>query len=67
VANPLRKLTGAIHVYGGDFFAVPRSEWDAETLEERPFDIARARAVYADANARWAAELARPGTVSPAP
>jgi predicted metal-dependent enzyme (double-stranded beta helix superfamily) len=67
VGNPLRKLTGAIHVYGGDFFAVPRSEWDAETLEERPFDIARARAVYADANARWAAELARAGTVSPAP
>ena len=40
---------------------MPRSEWDAETLEERPFDIARARAVYADANARWAAELARAG------
>jgi predicted metal-dependent enzyme (double-stranded beta helix superfamily) len=61
VANPLRQFTGAIHVYGGDFFAVPRSEWDAETLEERAFDIQRARAVYAQANARWAAELAREG------
>jgi predicted metal-dependent enzyme (double-stranded beta helix superfamily) len=61
VANPLRKLAGAIHVYGGDFFAVPRSEWDAETFEERPFDIDRARAVYAEANARWTAELAREG------
>jgi hypothetical protein len=46
-------------VYGGDFFAVPRSEWDPETFEERPFDIERARAVYAAANARWAAEPAR--------
>jgi predicted metal-dependent enzyme (double-stranded beta helix superfamily) len=66
VANPLRKLTGAIHVYGGDFFAVPRSEWDPETLEERPFDIGRARAVYAEANQRWAAELAREETAPPA-
>src|SRR5439155_9465236 len=24
----LARLTGAIHVYGGDFFAVARSEWD---------------------------------------
>src|SRR6476660_5594151 len=32
VSNPLSKLTGALHVYGGDFFGVPRSEWDAETL-----------------------------------
>ncbi len=66
VANPLRKLTGAIHVYGGDFFAVPRSEWDPETLDERPFDIERARAVYAQANERWAAELAREGAAPPA-
>ena len=61
VANPLRAFTGAIHVYGGDFFGMPRSEWDPETLEERPFDIARARAVYARANAAWKAEIARTG------
>src|SRR5262249_18683607 len=36
VANPLREFTGAIHVYGGDFFGVPRSEWDPDTREERP-------------------------------
>jgi predicted metal-dependent enzyme (double-stranded beta helix superfamily) len=30
VINPIPRLTGAIHVYGGDFFAVSRSEWDAE-------------------------------------
>jgi predicted metal-dependent enzyme (double-stranded beta helix superfamily) len=67
VANPLRKLTGAVHVYGGDFFAVPRSEWDAETLEERPWDIERARGVFARANRHWMAELARAGVASPAP
>jgi hypothetical protein len=48
------------------FFAVPRSEWDPETLEERPFDIERARAVYARANARWAAEQARETAAPPA-
>lgn len=30
VTNPVTKLTSAIHVYGGDFFAVERSEWDPE-------------------------------------
>jgi hypothetical protein len=28
VTNPIRRLTGAIHVYGGDFFHEERSEWD---------------------------------------
>lgn len=39
VVNPLAKISGAIHVYDGDFFAIQRSMWDAETLRERPFDI----------------------------
>jgi predicted metal-dependent enzyme (double-stranded beta helix superfamily) len=51
VANPLRQFTGAIHIYGGDFFGTPRSEWDPDTLEERPYDIERAKKVFADANA----------------
>lgn len=38
VTNPSRRLTGAIHVYGGDFFATPRSEWDPESLAEMPYD-----------------------------
>ena len=33
--NPLGKYTAAIHVYGGDFMATPRSEWDPELLVER--------------------------------
>ncbi len=52
VTNPLPRLTGAIHVYGGDFFAVSRSEWDPETLCERVFDLDRARQLFEDANAR---------------
>ena len=52
VTNPLDRITAAIHVYGGDFFAVPRSEWDPQTLQERPFNIERAKEVFADANRR---------------
>jgi len=39
VVNPLAKLSGAIHVYDGDFFSIKRSMWDAETLAEQPYDI----------------------------
>ncbi len=46
VINPLSRVTGALHVYGGDFFATPRSEWDPEKLERN------ARAV--PASSRWA-------------
>ena len=45
-------------MYGGDFFATPRSEWDPETLQERPYDVDRARRTFAEANARWEAESA---------
>jgi predicted metal-dependent enzyme (double-stranded beta helix superfamily) len=59
VTNPLDRITAAIHVYGGDFFAVPRSEWDPQTLLERPFDIEHAKEVFEEANQR----LASPDTV----
>jgi len=55
VTNPLRVFTGAIHVYGGDFFAMPRSEWTPDTLEERPYDMERVKQVFAEANERWRA------------
>ena len=51
VTNPLPRLTGAIHVYGGDFFAVTRSEWDPESLHERPYDAERAMRLFEEANA----------------
>jgi predicted metal-dependent enzyme (double-stranded beta helix superfamily) len=50
VTNLLSRLTGAIHVYGGDFFAVARSEWDPETLLEREYDIEKNMALFAAAN-----------------
>jgi predicted metal-dependent enzyme (double-stranded beta helix superfamily) len=52
VSNPLPRLTGALHVYGGDFFAPGRSEWDAETLVEQPCDPARMAGRFKEANAR---------------
>jgi predicted metal-dependent enzyme (double-stranded beta helix superfamily) len=51
VTNPIPRLTGAIHVYGGDFFGVPRSEWDAESLREQRCDGAKMAKRFEDANA----------------
>ena len=48
VTNPIPRLTGAIHVYGGDFFGAERSEWDPETLREQRFDVERARRLFAE-------------------
>lgn len=54
VNNPIHRLTGAIHVYGGDFFATAgRSEWDPETLSERPLDLDAARERFREANERF--------------
>src|ERR1700751_6067867 len=50
VTNPIPRLTGAIHAYGGDFLEQERSEWDAETLHERPYDVAKARQLFEDSN-----------------
>jgi hypothetical protein len=51
VTNPLPRLTGDIHVYGGDFFAASRSEWDPETLLEQPFDVEKNLRLFRQANA----------------
>jgi len=55
VVNPIGKFTRAIHVYAGDFFAPPqpRSEWDPETLVERPWDMEDTRRCFAEAEARF--------------
>ena len=52
VTNPTDAFTCAIHVYGGDFFAMQRSEWEPLTLAERPYDIARNLARFEKENAR---------------
>ena len=51
VTNPLDKITAAIHVYGGDFFHTPRSEWDEEPFEERPYDIEHVKRLFEESNA----------------
>jgi predicted metal-dependent enzyme (double-stranded beta helix superfamily) len=52
VTNPLDRITGAIHVYGGDFLSQPRSQWGPGPLEERPYDLDVAQAQFSEANAR---------------
>jgi predicted metal-dependent enzyme (double-stranded beta helix superfamily) len=55
VTNPLRTLTAAVHVYGGDFVNEPRSQWGPGPREERPYDMAIADQQFAEANAAWQA------------
>ena len=55
VINPINKLTGAIHIYGGDFFATERSEWDSMTLSEHKSDGQRTLRMFEEANARYEA------------
>jgi predicted metal-dependent enzyme (double-stranded beta helix superfamily) len=52
VTNPTPRLSGAIHVYGGDFFSTERSEWEPESLEERPYDIEKNMKYFEESNAR---------------
>ncbi len=54
VTNPIPRLTGAIHVYGGDFYATPRSEWDPETLREAPYSVDKTLRLFEEANSIYA-------------
>lgn len=56
VHNPLSTLAPALHVYGGDFFNTPRSEWDAETLEEQPYSVQHTMQLFEEANERLQAQ-----------
>ena len=53
VTNPIPRLTGAIQIYGGDFFGVERSEWDPETLQEGRYDVAKNMRLFEEANALY--------------
>lgn len=55
VTNPTSRLTGAIHVYGGDFFGADRSEWDPDTLFEHRYDVEKNMRLFEEANALLAA------------
>jgi predicted metal-dependent enzyme (double-stranded beta helix superfamily) len=48
VTNPIPKLTGAIHIYGGDFFEAERSEWDSEALTEQAYDMSKVTAMFGE-------------------
>ena len=50
VTNPIPRFSGAIHVYGGDFFAVRRSEWDPESLCEQPYSVEKTLRMFEEAN-----------------
>jgi len=50
VSNPAPVVTGAIHVYGGDFVNEPRSQWGPGDLVERPYDLAAFRHEFHLAN-----------------
>jgi predicted metal-dependent enzyme (double-stranded beta helix superfamily) len=50
VDNPRTVFTGAIHIYGGDFFTQPRSEWSGVPYEEQPYDVERTLAHFEAAN-----------------
>ena len=53
VANPLNRLTGAIHVYGGDFVNQPRSQWGPGPREERAYDMDEVNRQFSQANRAW--------------
>jgi predicted metal-dependent enzyme (double-stranded beta helix superfamily) len=59
VTNPRRKFTGAIHVYGGDFFAIERSEWESAQAPEQRYSVEHAMRTFAEANERAQQLLAK--------
>jgi len=50
VTNPLGRLSGALHIYGGDYLHEPRESWDPETLQPGPFNLDVSRRLFADSN-----------------
>jgi Predicted metal-dependent enzyme of the double-stranded beta helix superfamily len=52
VTNPLKRFTGGIHIYGGDFFETEFSRWDPETLDEGPFNGELIRKMFKNENER---------------
>ena len=50
VTNPTTEFAGAIHIYGGDFFAIDRSEWDEDHVEQ-PYDVEATLRNFEEANA----------------
>ena len=49
---PLSRLTGAIHVYGGDFFAVARSGMGSGDAHRAEYDVEKNMRLFEAANRR---------------
>jgi predicted metal-dependent enzyme (double-stranded beta helix superfamily) len=56
VTNPLERYTAGVHIYGGDFFSTPRSQWNPESLREEPSDGAAIRKMFERENERTCSE-----------
>lgn len=54
VTNPSMRFSGAIHIYGGDFFNAARSEWNPDTLVEAPYSGEKVMRLFDEANQRFA-------------
>jgi predicted metal-dependent enzyme (double-stranded beta helix superfamily) len=54
VTNPIPRLSGAIHVYGGDFYAAQRSEWNPESLLEQRYDVEKTVRLFEESNRAFA-------------
>ena len=51
VTNPhSRRLSAAIHVYGGDFIDLPRSNWMGDPAAKVPASIEQSQAIFEAAN-----------------
>jgi predicted metal-dependent enzyme (double-stranded beta helix superfamily) len=50
VTNPTTRFAGAVHVYGGDFFGIERSEWTGPPYREQAYDVERVLAYFEAAN-----------------
>lgn len=46
IENPLRTNNAALHVFAGNPFTAACCQWDPDTLDQAPFDIANAMTVY---------------------
>ena len=50
LTNPTSMFTGALHVYGGNFFEIERSEWNPLDLSEGPYDVEKTLGLFETEN-----------------
>ena len=50
VTNPTGEYAGAIHIYGGDFFATTRSDWRGDPYREQHYDVDYVLNYFEEAN-----------------